>query len=188
VEELGLTEVEDWLGHVIEAPPGAVVLDVEPDAERGWELMRAIKAHPLTHEVPVVFYRLLGKKGGGSALALDYLTKPATPEALARALERQGLACDASQGCTVLVVDDAPLIVDLHAQMVRQKLPGSRVLVAQNGKAALDIMARERPDLVLLDLMMPEMDGFAVLEAMRARGDQPLCEGLRDVPVVVVTA
>jgi signal transduction histidine kinase/DNA-binding response OmpR family regulator/DNA-binding LacI/PurR family transcriptional regulator len=182
VEETGMADVKDWLGHVLGAPPGAVVLDIEPATERGWELMRALKAHPHTHDVPVVFYTLLEQQRSGSVLALDYLTKPATPEALTRALDRQGMACDASQTCTVLVVDDAPLIVDLHAQIVRQRLPHSRVLAAQNGREALAIMAQERPDLVLLDLMMPEMDGFAVLEAMREQ------ESLRDVPVIVLTA
>jgi len=182
VQELGVAEGEDWLEQVIAASPGAVVLDIEPATERGWELMRALKAHPLTRDVPVVFYALLEKQASGSVLTLDYLTKPVAPETMVQALARQGLAPDTLQACTVLVIDDTPLIVDWHTQIVRKILPHCRVLSARNGKEALAVMAEERPDLVLLDLMMPEMDGFAVLEAMSD------CRELRDVPVIVLTA
>jgi YesN/AraC family two-component response regulator len=81
-----------------------------------------------------------------------------------------------------LVVDDDPGILDLHARIVQGNLPGCHILKAHNGREALAIMELERPDLVLLDLMMPEVDGFAVLEAKNAS------EIMRSVPVIVLTA
>jgi YesN/AraC family two-component response regulator len=79
------------------------------------------------------------------------------------------------------VADDEPGILALHARLVQTQLPGCRVLTAENGRLALDLIRRELPDLVLLDLMMPELDGFAVLEALRGG------ETTRDIPVIVLT-
>jgi YesN/AraC family two-component response regulator len=82
---------------------------------------------------------------------------------------------------TFLVVDDDPNTLEMHARIVQNHAPGSRVLKARTGREALALLAQGAVDLVLLDLMMPEMDGFAVLEAMRER------EAMRDIPVIVVT-
>jgi YesN/AraC family two-component response regulator len=98
-------------------------------------------------------------------------------------MERQGMTPgECREGRTILVVDDEPSILALHARVVQLHVPECRVLTARNGREALAVMAQERPDLVLLDLMMPELDGFGVLEAMRER------EMMRDVPVIVLTA
>jgi YesN/AraC family two-component response regulator len=133
--------------------------------------------------VPVVFYSLLEDQAGGSVLGLDYLTKPIGSVALLRALERQGVqANDCQGGRTILVVDDEPGILELHARIVQSHVPGCQVLKASDGQMALEVMEQQRPNLMLLDLMMPKMDGFALLEAMRAR------ESLRDVPVIVLSA
>ena len=74
---------------------------------------------------------------------------------------------------TILVVDDDPNTLEMHARIVQSHSPANRVLKARNGLEALAILGREPVDLVLLDLMMPEMDGFAVLEAMRDRDASP---------------
>jgi CheY-like chemotaxis protein len=182
VTELAVAEHPDWLAQIVAAPPGAVVLDFEPAAERGWELMQMLKLNPTTRDIPVLFYTLSVEQDSGSVLALDYLTKPVGPEELARALERQGLVRAPHKKQTILLVDDDPCILDLHTRAVQLHFPQCQVLQARNGREALEIMAHERPDLVLLDLMMPEVDGFAVLQAMRDR------EITRDVPVVVLTA
>ncbi len=83
---------------------------------------------------------------------------------------------------TILIVDDDPGSLDLHARLVRQLQPASRVLQAHSGREALVTMRQMRPDLLVLDLVMPGMDGFGVLDVMRAE------RALRDVPVVVLTA
>jgi YesN/AraC family two-component response regulator len=82
---------------------------------------------------------------------------------------------------TILVVDDEVDTLRLHTHLIRQHLPHVRVLEAENGRAALDLMLRRPPDLVLLDLMMPELDGFGVLEAMQSYAS------LRAIPVIILT-
>jgi signal transduction histidine kinase/AraC-like DNA-binding protein len=82
---------------------------------------------------------------------------------------------------TILVVDDDPETLDLHARIAQAHSPANQVLRAHSGRAALAILARVHVDLVLLDLTMPELDGFAVLDAMRAE------DTMRDIPVIVVT-
>jgi AraC-like DNA-binding protein len=182
VETLGVGEHPNWLAPIVMSPPGAVVLDFEPAAERGWELMQMLKLNPATRDVPVLFYSISEEQDSGAVLALDCLTKPVNDEALVRALARQGIGGESKQRKTVLIVDDDPAILELHARIVRSHLPHCRVLKANNGLAALNTMAATRPDLVLLDLMMPEMDGFGVLHAMQES------ERTRGVPVIVLTA
>jgi CheY-like chemotaxis protein len=108
---------------------------------------------------------------------VDYLTKPVTRERLQSAIQRVG-----HRVREALVVDDDPEMVDLLTRMLHASLQDCRVRGATGGEAGLTEMHRQRPDLVLLDLLMPGMDGHATLEAMRAD------EALRNVPVVVVSA
>jgi YesN/AraC family two-component response regulator len=119
---------------------------------------------------------------GGSVLEFDYLTKPIELTELTRALDQQWLAPGADRDFnTILVVDDDPGTLEMHARIVQAQSPSHRVLKARNGLEALDMLQREPLDLVLLDLMMPGLDGFGVLEAMRSR------DATRDVAVIVLT-
>jgi YesN/AraC family two-component response regulator len=129
----------------------------------------------------VLFYALAEDGETGMLLTLDYLTKPMGEESLAAALERQGLTARVPAP-TVLIVDDDDHVLSMHARMVQKRLPTARILRAANGAQALDILRQTRPDLIMLDLMMPVLDGFAVLERMR---DERIAAG---VPVVVLTA
>src|SRR5579859_2788000 len=183
VQIIAINEDPNWLKHVVAAPPGAVALDFRPAAEAGWELMRVLKNNPDTQDIPVVFYSLADDEKSGAILDLDYLTKPVRGVDLAWALERQGIGQIAGkEGQRILIVDDEPGLLDLQARLVEAHVPGCAVLKASNGREALSLMEREPPDLVLLDLMMPVLDGFGVLEAMR---EKPT---IRDVPVIVLTA
>ena len=183
VEELAIEQNAGWLAQVVAAPPGAIVLDLQPAGELGWELMRSLKQNPATQDVPVIFYALAVEENSGSLFEVDYLTKPVDAADLLRVLERQGFShWEVNTDRRILVVDDEPGILELHTRLIESQVPGCRVFSATNGRQALAVMERERPALVLLDLMMPEMDGFTVLEMMRQR------ETLRDVQVVVLTA
>jgi YesN/AraC family two-component response regulator len=82
---------------------------------------------------------------------------------------------------SILVVDDEPNTLEMQARIVQAHSSSNRVLTAGNGREALEVMRRETVDLVLLDLQMPELDGFGVLEQMRGQ------ESLRKIPVIVVT-
>jgi signal transduction histidine kinase/AraC-like DNA-binding protein/DNA-binding LytR/AlgR family response regulator len=182
VETVAPAAHPNWLGQIIAAPPGAILLDFEPAVERGWELMQVLRNHPATQDIPVIFYNLAEAEAHGAALALDFVAKPLAAGTLARALARQGLDADQLDGQTILIVDDEPGILVLHARLLEELTPRCHILQARNGQEALALMARQRPDLVLLDLMMPVLDGFGVLEAMRQ------CAGTRDIPVIVLTA
>jgi len=101
---------------------------------------------------------------------------------LIRALEgRRSDHATAGPVETILIVDDEPSTLELHTRIIRAWSETCRILKAQNGREALDILKETHPDLVLLDLIMPELDGFGVLEAMR---NDPRN---RDIPVIVLT-
>ncbi|HEU4327116.1 MAG TPA: substrate-binding domain-containing protein [Roseiflexaceae bacterium] len=171
----------DWLACLADAPPVSLILDDTLARRRGWEVLSVLKRHPATAHLPVLMYALDAQSDRGSLLELDYLLKPLAPEQLARALEAHG-GGKVSSAKTILVVEDDPDTLALHTRLVQQQLPESRVAQARNGREALSAMEQQRPDLVLLDLMMPEVDGFGVLEQMHRR------EATRDVPVIVLTA
>jgi YesN/AraC family two-component response regulator len=126
----------------------------------------------------VLAYSLDIDRDQGELLELNYLHKPLHPEQLAKELARYCGIGDGQQ--TVLMVDDDPGILDMHCRLIERL--GCRTITARNGREALAVLEHTRPDLVLLDLMMPEMDGFAVLDVMRER------EAMRDIPVIILTA
>jgi YesN/AraC family two-component response regulator len=129
--------------------------------------------------IPLLFCTL--NQEHGAFYELKTLQKPVAGQQLVQALEREGFARQQPER-SILVVDDEPGNLDLHARLIEQHLPGCRVRLAHNGREALVQMNAEKPSLVLLDLMMPEMNGFEVLDAMR------LSDTLRSVPVIVLTS
>ena len=166
-----IDQASDWQSRLMVSPPSAVVLDVSIASDEAWNVLKALKANPATEGVPVLFCAL--SEDSGSVLDLDYLTKPIELAELTRALDQRWLIADDERSQrsrrTFLVVDDDPDTLNMHARIVQAHSRSHRVLKARNGLEALERLQRERVDLVLLDLMMPEMDGFAVLEAMRDR-------------------
>jgi signal transduction histidine kinase/DNA-binding LacI/PurR family transcriptional regulator/DNA-binding response OmpR family regulator len=180
VEVMDVSHHPDWLSQVVSRPPGAVVLDFQPATERGWELMQLLKQNPETRDIPVVFYSLSAERSNGSMLEVDYLSKPVGSAELSQALERLGLK-NKTGAQTILVVDDDPHVLDMHVRML-ESLVNCHILRANNGKKALEIMQTQRLSLVLLDLMMPEVDGFDVLHIMREQ------DATRNVPVIVLSA
>jgi CheY-like chemotaxis protein len=158
--------------------PDAITLDViMPDMD-GWSVLRAVKQDPDLCDIPVLMVTILGDREMGYALgATDFLVKPVDTEALLRVLARHRATDGASE---VLVVDDDPATRDVLRRMLTKE--GWRVREATNGREGLEALSDATAALVLLDLMMPEMDGFEMLEAMRR------AEALRAIPVVVITA
>jgi signal transduction histidine kinase/CheY-like chemotaxis protein len=161
-----------------ELRPAAITLDVLMPGKDGWSVLTALRADPELAQIPVIMATIIDDKNMGFALgAADYVTKPIDREYLAQLLKKYRCA---HPPCAVLVVEDD---ADLRA-MVRRMLEqeGWAVAEAENGRVALDRVAENRPELIVLDLMMPEMDGFSFLEALRQN------EAWRAIPVVVVTA
>jgi len=160
-----------------ELRPLAITLDVMMPRIDGWAVLAALKADPDTAAIPVIMLTMVEDKSLGYALgASDYLTKPIDRDRLSAVLGKYRLG---GAGDTVLVVEDDALIrAQVRGVLAAQ---GCAVVEAANGRVALGRLDETRPDLILLDLMMPEMDGFAFVEEVRRR------EEWRAIPIVVVT-
>jgi CheY-like chemotaxis protein len=158
--------------------PDAITLDVMMPGMDGWAVLSALKADPELAGIPVVILSILDDRNLGYTLgASDYLTKPIDRERLRAVLEKH---CPSGQTGRVLVVDDDPEARAM-ARWVLEK-EGWVVVEAATGTEGLAVLETERPDAILLDLMMPEMDGFAMVAALQRE------PGLRSIPVIVVTA
>lgn len=170
----------DWRSQLGTQPPDTIILDVSTDPALGWKVLKEIKGSQTLSGIPVMFFST--SQFAGSLLELDYLTKPIEISELTKALDQHWLMMDASRATrNILVVDDEPNTLEMHTRVVQAHSASNRVLKARNGKEALELLRYEIVDLVLLDLQMPEMDGFEVLEAMRA------VESTSKIPVIVVT-
>ena len=158
--------------------PAVIALDVMMPGMDGWAVLVALKADPATADIPVVMTTIVDNQHVGLALgAADYLVKPVDRDHLLAALARCG---GRRQVSTVLVVEDDSAVSEILCRLVEKQ--GWRSVAAPHGRAALACLERETPGIILLDLLMPEMDGFQFLEALRQRRDG------RQVPVIVLTA
>ncbi|PYG03512.1 PAS domain S-box-containing protein [Thioalkalivibrio sp. ALE21] len=170
--------VDEALKKVEEVHPDLIAVGCQMEQGNGWTLVTTLKQMPGASEIPLI---MVGQReDGDSAHALplgNVVTKPVDTRHLMQIINRHGKPGD---GDHVLVVDDDP-----DARAVLERLldrEGIATAPAGDGIEALGSMGKKRPSMLLLDLMMPNLDGFGVLEAMQ--GDPEL----RDVPVVVITA
>lgn len=158
--------------------PSAILLDVMMPGMDGWTVLTALKSDPGLCDIPVVMVTIAENRSLAYALgASDYFPKPFDRDRLLTAVQRYQRE---ASGCTVLVVEDDHDTRRLLVQAMERG--GWKVEEAGNGQAALGRIGIARPDLILLDLMMPGMDGFELLDAIRTN------EKWRTIPVVVVTA
>jgi signal transduction histidine kinase/CheY-like chemotaxis protein len=160
--------------------PALILLDVLLPSADGLGALATLKADPELAEIPVVMICATPEEGIGFALgAADYLVKPVERDDLLRAVERH---LPGRADGPVLVVDDDPATRDLLRKILERN--GREVVEAVDGREALERVDSARPALVLLDLMMPVMDGFSFVAALRRRPDGAGAE----IPVVVLTA
>ncbi len=172
------TNGEEALRLAREIAPDAITLDVLMPQMDGWAVLSALKDDPELAKIPVAILSIVDDRRVGFALgACDYLTKPIDREKLLSVLAR--LCPDKARKQVLLVEDDAAT-----RALVRRTFECRdwSLTEAENGVVGLQRMNEALPDLVLLDLMMPEMDGFEFLLRMRQE------ERWREIPVVVVTA
>ena len=170
LQVIPVNQTTDWLSYAVIAPPDMIILDQGLAVERGWEIVKLLKETPATRNIPVIFFALIDNGQGSSMLELNYLTKPVASSQLAEMLAAQGLLngpVSNGKDKAILVVDDDFETLQLHSRMVAAHLPSYQILQAQDGREALQIIQQEKPNLVLLDLMMPEIDGMTVLDVMR---------------------
>ncbi|ADZ92461.1 hybrid sensor histidine kinase/response regulator [Marinomonas mediterranea] len=157
--------------------PKLITLDIEMPVLNGWDTLAALKADPELSDVPVVIISVTDEKEKAATLGVDnYLVKPITQESL----ERVFGSLDCLDSTKVLIVDDSEDI-RISAKRLLEK-SGAMVAQAGNGLEAQAEMVRKAPDLILLDLMMPEMDGFAFLEWLKDRPEY------NDIKVFIMTA
>jgi signal transduction histidine kinase/DNA-binding response OmpR family regulator len=164
------------LAHKLQ--PTVITLDVMMPDMDGWSVIRALKADPVLHNVPVVMLTIVDDKSKGYTLgANDYLTKPVDRDQLHNALARYYAP---GEPCSVLLVEDDTATREMMARTLEKS--DWQVSEAGNGREALDRLAQGKPRLILLDLMMPVMDGFEFLLEMRANTEW------QNIPVIVLTA
>lgn len=178
VQIVGAASGEEGLRLAKELRPAVITLDVLMPGMDGWAVLTALKGDPELAAIPVIMATFLDEENMGFALgATDFLTKPINREQLIRLLQKYR---GAGKPGPALVVEDHADLRELTRRMLEQE--GWAVEEAENGRVALQKVAENRPELIVLDLMMPEMDGFSFIEALRKK------EAWRTIPVVVVTA
>ncbi|HEY7544999.1 MAG TPA: response regulator, partial [Blastocatellia bacterium] len=161
-----------------EKRPDAITLDVIMPGMDGWAVLAALKADAETADIPVIMMTMIDDRNIGFALgANDYLTKPVDRERLTDVLNKYRHSAD---GCRVMVVDDDPAARDMISRLLAKE--HCAVIEAANGREALEQIRSQGVDLILLDLMMPEMDGFELICELEAR------EEWQKIPVIVITA
>jgi PAS domain S-box-containing protein len=169
---------EDGLRLARELHPDVITLDVMMPGMDGWAVLSELKADPDLADIPVVMVTIVDNKNLGYALgAVDYLTKPIQRDRLLAILEKY---CQSPQPATVLVVEDDAETREILRRLLEKT--GVTVKEAENGRVALDRLAEGQPGLILLDLMMPEMDGFQFVDQVRQHA------AWSAIPIVVVTA
>jgi signal transduction histidine kinase/CheY-like chemotaxis protein/HAMP domain-containing protein len=179
--EAGLASIEaasgeEGIGAARAHRPVAIVLDIIMPHQDGWSVLRSLKSDKELCEIPVILATILADRELGLSLgAVEYLTKPIDTEKLIRTIE----ACGGGSRDVLVVDDDKDSRDFLRRILVKRNW---RVHEANDGVRGLELMKRLLPRLVLLDLLMPEMDGFQTLNEMQQSPE------LRNIPVVVVTS
>lgn len=158
--------------------PDAITLDVMMPGADGWSVMSGLKNDPATADIPIVMLTIVEDANLGFTLgAADYLTKPLDRDRLLEVLKKY---CHPGCRGSALVVEDDPDTRELLRRMLEKDTWS--VIEAANGREALELVAQVNPKLILLDLMMPEMDGFEFLDELRRHPEW------QSIPVVIVTA
>ena len=167
---------EEGLEKANELLPSVIVLDILMPDKDGWQVLQELKAKPRTRDIPVVIVSVLeGKELGISLGAADYFVKPIDKKRFLGTIAKLGV----STGHEVLVIDDNPADVRFVTSILEAE--GIRTLQANGGHEGLNIARDRKPALIVLDILMPDISGFEVMEKLRES------EETRDIPVIVLT-
>ncbi|MBN1976645.1 MAG: helix-turn-helix domain-containing protein [Anaerolineae bacterium] len=178
--EIRRLQTSDDIDQVVaEAQPAALAWDQADADSTDWVLIAQLRNHPQLCQAPFILYgQRQGKEPALSMGMTNFVVKPVSGQTLMEAISA---LCPPASAGPVLIADDDPQARELYQGLVAKGFPGYTIRTAGDGAAALAAMAEENPCLVILDLMMPEMSGFEVLDWMRAN------EQTRQTPVLVLT-
>ncbi len=175
---VALTDPAKAKERILELKPFAVTLDIMMPGIDGWTVLTTLKSDPETREYPVVICSIMEQTDKGFSLgASDYLVKPILEDDLVHALNRLNKNGDIKE---VLVIDDDPNDLRLIEKILNEN-GQYRPILAEGGRKGWELINQKTPNAIILDIFMPDMDGFTILEKMR---ENPL---LRDIPVLVVS-
>ncbi|MEW6511780.1 MAG: response regulator [Bacteroidota bacterium] len=162
--------------------PNVITLDLMLPVKDGWQVLKELKRHPLCRNIPVVIVSIMDEKNLGFSLgAVDYFVKPVNRDDLIQALDRVHILPRSDRRPpSVLIIDDDRTAVDLIQVILENE--GYTVLKAFHGKEGVEIAARERPDLIILDLIMPETSGFNVAYQLKQ------IPATRAIPIIILTS
>jgi CheY-like chemotaxis protein/nitrogen-specific signal transduction histidine kinase len=163
-----------------ELRPAGITLDILlPDGD-GLDVLAQLKSLPETRDIPVIVVSITEHQELGLSLgAIDWVVKPLNRSDFLAAVRRAFVRHAENATATVLLVDDEPSTVELLTDMLGSQ--GYRVLSASDGRQGIELARAERPDLIVLDLLMPEATGFEVVQELR---DHPEC---REIPILIFT-
>ncbi len=174
---VGLLSSEKAVEKAKEIRPLAITLDILMPKKDGWQVLRELKDTPETQDIPVIILSIVeDRKLGFSLGAAEYILKPVEKEVLLRKLRTLEKTRKVKR---VLIVDNEAVTVRLIGNVLKEI--GYPVTVAYNSKDAIKSIHDFRPDLIILNLTMPEMSGFDVVEHLKT------AEGIRDIPLILLT-
>jgi PAS domain S-box-containing protein len=162
--------------------PSIITLDLMLPVKDGWQVLKELKQHPLCKHIPIIIVSIIEEKSLGFSLgAADYFVKPVSKDELIKSLDRFRLVrTNADRRPTVLVIDDDRAATDLVQVILENE--GYRVLKSNHAREGVELAVQERPDLIILDLVMPEMSGFHVAYELRH------IPATRFIPIIVLTS
>lgn len=162
--------------------PDVITLDILLPVKDGWQVMRELKQHPLCKNIPVIIISMLDERNLGFGLgAVDYFVKPVQKDALLESLRKVTAVRPLNKrSAKILVIDDDHSVTDLLQVILEAE--GCAVLKATNGREGLRLAREERPDLIILDLVMPEISGFNVAYQLKHNPKT------QSIPVIVMTS
>ncbi|MFA6457695.1 MAG: response regulator, partial [Bacteroidota bacterium] len=160
--------------------PDVITLDILIPVKDGWQVLRELKDHPLCREIPVIIISMVDERNVGFGLgAVEYFVKPVQKDELIAAVKKvEGRS--AQNSAKILVIDDDKSVTDLVQIILESE--GCTVLKAHNGKDGLALAEKEKPDLIILDLVMPEMSGFNVAYQLKHNSST------FTIPVMIMTS
>ncbi|MCB0209471.1 MAG: GAF domain-containing protein [Anaerolineae bacterium] len=175
----GLEYTEDVVSQIKKLSPFAILLDVIIPDKDGWSLLKELKEDQVTKDIPIVVCSIASDKNRGFSLgATNYLIKPIVEDELIEALSH--IDKQQNEAIKVLIVDDKADDI-LLTRRILEAQDNYIINEASNGKEGLKIVESTKPDLIILDLNMPEMDGFTMIENLK--GD----EKTRSIPIIIVS-